>query len=159
MFSFRRDKVASNIYNGVRTARMRLNLLIPPTIFVAGELIRSWYPTQPKMCRRYGDVNHVEAKCSSVRCYNCEAPGHRADVCTMPALCSICLGEGHSVTACSFYLFSANLVTQPGESLAGDAVEIMSQPAKSPSYAKELRSHQRNHRRTLPVTANRTDGL
>ena len=40
VFSFRRDKVASNIYNGVRTARMRLHLPIPPTIFVAGELIR-----------------------------------------------------------------------------------------------------------------------
>ena len=50
VFSFRRDRVAANIYNGVRTAKMQLNLPIPPTIFVAGGLIRIWYPSQPKMC-------------------------------------------------------------------------------------------------------------
>ena len=70
VFSFRRDRATAAIYNGVRTARMRINLPIPPTIFIAGEPIRIWYPTQPKMCRRCGDVNHVAAKCSSVRCYN-----------------------------------------------------------------------------------------
>lgn len=45
------DMVADNIYNRVRTARMRLNLAIPPTIFVAGKLLRIWYPSQPKMYR------------------------------------------------------------------------------------------------------------
>ena len=54
----------------------------------------------------------------------------------MPPLFSIFLGEGHNVTVFRFYIYSANFVTQPGESLAGDAVEIMSQPAKSPRYAK-----------------------
>ena len=108
--------MASKIYNGVRTARMRLHLPIPLTIFVAEELIRIWYLTQPKMCHHCGDVDHVAAKCSSVRCFNCEAPGHRAKDCMMLALCSICLQEGHNVAECPFYLYSANMVTQPGES-------------------------------------------
>ena len=130
MFSFRRDRASADIYNGVHTVRMRLNFPIPPTIFIAGEPIRIWYPMQPKMCRRCGDINHVAAKCSSMRFYNCEAPGHRANVSTMPALCSICLGEGHKVTACPFYLFSANVVVQPG-----DSAETVPQPAKLSSYA------------------------
>ena len=45
VFSFRHDKVTDSICNGVRPARMRLNLVIPPTICVAGELVRVWYPT------------------------------------------------------------------------------------------------------------------
>ena len=136
VFSFRRDRATATIYNGVRTARMRLNLPIPPTIFVAGELVRIWYPTQPKMCRRCGDTKHVAANCSSFRCHNCEAPGHLANVCPRSKLCSICLGEDHTVISCPFYVYSANLVNQPGESFLGDAGEMMSQPAKSPSYAK-----------------------
>ena len=135
VFSFRRDMVADNIYNGVRTARMRLNLAIPPTIFVAGELLRIWYPSQPKMCRRCGDTGHVAAKCSSVRCFNCEAPGHRQEDCKSPRLCSICLSQEHNISACPFLLFSANVVTQPGQPLLEDEPEIMSQPAASPSYA------------------------
>ena len=48
VFSFRRDKIADGIYNGVRTARMRMNLPIPPSILVAGEFIRIWYPHSQK---------------------------------------------------------------------------------------------------------------
>ena len=103
VFSFRWDRVAANIYNGVRTAKMQLNLPIPPTIFVAGELIRIWYPSQPKMRRRCGDVGHVAAKCSSFRCFNCEAPGHRIEDCQSPPLCSICLEKDHDVSVCSFF--------------------------------------------------------
>ena len=134
VFSFRCDKVASNIYNGVRMVRICLNLPIPPTILIAGEPIRIWYP-MPKMCRHCGDASHVAAKCSSVRCFKCEAHSHRADECTIPTLCSICLREGHNVIASPFYLYSANVVTEPAESLAGSGVEFISQPAKSPSYA------------------------
>ena len=134
VFSFWRDKVADSIYNGVRTARMRLNLTIPPTIFVAGELIRIWYPTQPKMCRRCGDSNHVVAKCSSFRCFNCEAPGHRIEDCRSSPLCLIYLAAEHDVSFCPFLLYSANVVAQPGDSLVPD--EPISQPVALPSYAK-----------------------
>ena len=127
--------VADNIYNGVRTARMRLNLAIPQSIFVAGELLRIWYPSQPKMCRCCGDTGHVAAKCSSVRCFNCEAPGHRQEDCTSPRLCSICLCQEHNILACPFLLYSVNVVTQPGQPLLEDEPEIMSQPAALLSYA------------------------
>ena len=135
VFSFRRDRIADGIYNGVRTARMRLNLPIPPTIFVANELIRIWYPTQPKLCRRCGDPGHVAAKCSSVRCFNCEVSGHRIEDCDRPPLCSICLAEGHAGLDCPFLLYSANIITQPGESTYADVVKTISEPVASPSYA------------------------
>ena len=135
VFSFRRDKVADDIYNGVRTAKMRLNLVIPPTIFVAGELVRIWYPAQPKMCRRCGDPTHVAARCSSMRCFNCEAPGHRIEQCKSMPLCSICLGADHEVATCPFFLYSANVVTQSEVSPVPDVPEAVSPPVASPSYA------------------------
>ena len=113
VFSFRRDRIADGIYNGVRTARMRLNLSIPPSILVAGEFIRVWYPTQPKMCRRCGDPGHMVAQCKSFRCFNCEAPGHRVEECERPPLCAICLDEDHLTDVCPFLLYSANVITQP----------------------------------------------
>ena len=131
VFSFRRDKSTSIIYNGVRTARMRLNLVIPPTICIAGELIRVWYPTQPKMCRRCGDSSHIAAKCTSFRCFNCEVPGHRVEECPSKIHCSICLSLDHAVLACPFLLYSANVVDQPD-----DVPEAISPPVPSTSYAK-----------------------
>ena len=135
VFSFRRDRIAANIYNGVRTARMRVNVPIPSTIFVAGEPIRIWYPTQPKTCRRCGDPGHLVAQCSSTRCYNCERPGHRVEECDRPKLCGICLKEDHDVSICPFLLYSANVIVQPGDSLYSDVVESISEPAASPTYA------------------------
>lgn len=132
---FSRDKVADTTYDGVRTANMRLNLVIP-TIFVAGELIPVRYPGQPKMCRRCGDPDHVAAKCSSLRCFNCEAPGHRIEDCKSTLLCSICLGADHDVSVCPFLLYSANVVTQPGDSSVPDVPVTISPPVALPSYAK-----------------------
>ena len=135
VFSFRRDRVTDGIYNGVRTARMRLNLTIPPSILVAGEFVRIWYPAQPKMCRRCGDPGHMVAQCSSFRCFNCEAPGHRVEDCERPPLCSICLAEDHSTDVCPFLLYSANLVAQPGDSSYAEVAKTISEPSASPSYA------------------------
>ena len=117
-----------------KTAKMRSNLLIPPTISVAGELVRIWHPSQPKMCRRCADIGHMAAKYSLLWCFNCEALGHRIEDCTSPPLCSICLGDDHDVSVCPFLLYSANLVSQDGGgSLQPD--ETISEPAASPSYA------------------------
>ena len=135
VFSFRRDRIAANIYNGVRTARMRVHLPIPSTIFVAGEPIRIWYPTQPKTCRRCGDPGHLVAQCSSTRCFNCERPGHRVEECDRPDLCRICLKDDHDVVDCPFLLYSANVIAQPSDSLYSDVVQTISPPAPSPSYA------------------------
>ena len=128
---FRRDKSTNIIYNGVRTARMRLNLVIPPSMCIAGELVCVWYPTQLKMCRRCGDSGHIVAKCTSVRCFNCEVPGHCAEECPSVTHCSICLSLDRAVLACPFLLYSANVVDQPE-----DVPEAISPPVPSPSYAK-----------------------
>lgn len=48
VLSLRRDKIVQHIHNGVRTTRMSINRAIPSVISVAGEIIRIWYPSQPK---------------------------------------------------------------------------------------------------------------
>ena len=68
VFSFRRDHVSQNLFNGVRTAKMRLNKDIPSCIHIAGEFIRVWYPDQPKTCCRCGLRDHLAGKCDSLRC-------------------------------------------------------------------------------------------
>lgn len=50
VLSFRRDRITEDIDNGVRTARMELRRHIPSIINLAGELLRIWYPSQPKTC-------------------------------------------------------------------------------------------------------------
>ena len=82
----------------------------------------------------------MAAKCSSFRCFNCEAPEHRIEDCQSPTLCSICLEKDHDVSVCPFLLYSANVVNKSGGSLNPDDVETISDPASSPaalpSYAK-----------------------
>lgn len=51
VISFRRDRVADTILNGVRTARMTIKRPIPAQAFIAGESCRFCYPSQPKTCR------------------------------------------------------------------------------------------------------------
>ena len=59
VLSFRRDLAADCIFNGVRTARMRIERNIPSTVRIAREFVRIWYPGQPKACRRCGDLGHL----------------------------------------------------------------------------------------------------
>ena len=109
VLSFRRDKIAQFIDNGVRTARMSLCRHIPSTINLAGEFIRVWYPSQPKTCRNCGSEDHLVKDCSSVRCFNCERPGHRAENCEEPAKCTVCKADDHQLADCPFVLYSANV--------------------------------------------------
>ena len=109
VYSFRRDRLAEGIFNGVRTARMIIDKPIPSQAFIAGEFARIWYPSQPKTCRKCGAEGHLAATCSSQRCFNCEQPGHRSDECPLPPLCRVCLGETHSTTRCSFIYYSSNI--------------------------------------------------
>ena len=143
VFSFRRDKVTDVIYNGIRTARMRLNLVIAPTICVARELVRVWYPTQPKVCRRCGDPGHMAAKCSSARCFKCEAAGHRAEECPSAIRCSICLSEDHAAFDCPFFLYSANVVDEPDFSLPDVSSKVpppVSPASRSPEQAEAIKA-------------------
>ena len=47
VISFRRDRVADTIFNGVHTARMIIERPIPAQAFIAGEFCRFWYPAKP----------------------------------------------------------------------------------------------------------------
>ena len=113
VLSFRRDKIAQHIENGVRTARMALHRTIPANINIAGEPIKIWYPNQPKACRNCGATDHMAKDCSAVRCFNCECPGHRAQECKDSPRCSVCLADNHSMPQCPFLLFSANVDSEP----------------------------------------------
>lgn len=115
VLSFRRDLAADSIFNGIRTARMRVTKNIPSTVRIAREFIRIWYPGQPKACRRCGDLGHLIKDCTSVRCFNCEESGHRADECEMPILCSICLSDGHRERHCPYVIFSANVESEQAD--------------------------------------------
>ena len=73
VLSFRCDKIGDVLYNGVRTARMRLMNHIPCSIHVVGEPIIVYYESQPRTCRHSGDTDHVAQNCHTPRCYNCDA--------------------------------------------------------------------------------------
>lgn len=113
VLSFRRDKIAQFIENGVRTARMSLNRHIPSTINLAGEFLRIWYPNQPKTCRNCGSEDHLAKDCSSVRCFNCEQPGHSTQNCGEPPKCTVCRAEDHRLGDCPYVHFSANVDSGP----------------------------------------------
>ena len=109
VLSFRRDKFAQFIENGVRTARMTLTRHIPSIVNLAGEIIRVWYPNQPKTCRNCGSMDHLVKDCSSVRCFNCECPGHRMEDCEEAPKCGVCKADDHQMADCPFILHSANV--------------------------------------------------
>ena len=114
VLSFRRDKIAQFIDNGVRTARMTLNQHIPNIINVGGEIIRVWYSNQPKTCRNCGSPDHLVKDCNTTRCFNCEKPGHRVEECEEPRRCTVCHEESHELTCCPFVIHSANVETKKG---------------------------------------------
>ena len=113
------------IYNGIRTTRMRVNKIIPSSLYIAGEPFRIWYPTQPKMFCRCCAEDHLVKQCRSVRCFNCETPGHMSDECPSPPLCSIFLEEDHAAISCPFLLFSANVDENPGNASYADVARTM----------------------------------
>lgn len=80
---------------------------------IAREFVRIWYRDQPKTCRRCGDLGHLINECTSVRCFNCEMSGHRAEACEQPFMCSICLSEEHRERHCPFLFYSTNIDVQP----------------------------------------------
>ena len=123
VLSFRRDKIAQFIDNGVRTARMTLHRPIPNIINLGGEIIRVWYPSQPKTCRNCGSPDHLVKDCDSTRCFNCEKPGHRVEQCDEPRKCTICLSEDHELTGCPFVIHSANVDNNRAEDPKSGAKE------------------------------------
>ena len=82
---------------------------IPTQTFIAGEFVRFWYPFHPKTCRKCSSEEHLAAACKSQRCFNRERPGDRAEQCDMPALCCVCLANGHETSSCPFIYCSSNI--------------------------------------------------
>ena len=119
VLSFRRDKITDSIESGVRTARMELHRQIPSIINLAGELLRVWYPNQPKTCRNCGSKDHMAKDCNLVRCHNCEQPGHHKDDCSEPLLCAVCKDHAHPFSECPYVMYSANVAMQNPEEKAG----------------------------------------
>ena len=141
VLSFRRDKLSSGIFNGIRTARMRLKSHIPPSVFIAGETVYFSYSTQPRVCRRCGDENHFANSCRVVGCFNCELPGHRIEDCTEPTLCSICRESTHSTADCPFLLYSANVTpVVPGSDSYANVVKPKPQRKAESGESKKAES-------------------
>ena len=109
VFSFCCNRVSDSVFNGNRTAKMRVNKDIPSCIHIAGEFIRVWYPDQPKRCRHCGSRDHLAGKCYLFRCLNCEMPGHRAVLCLSPVMCSVCLKSDHHFLDCPYVLYGGNI--------------------------------------------------
>lgn len=117
VISFRRDLLASGIYNGICTARMRVLKHIPSSLYIAGELVFVNYQSQPRMCCKCSEEGHQASSCSSVRCFNCETSGHRIEDCSEPEHCKICSDTEHNTCRCPFFVWSVNVEqSTPGTS-------------------------------------------
>ena len=144
--SFRRDRAAAGVENGIRTARVQIQRPIPPVVFIAGERVRVWYPNQPKMCRKCGGDDHLAGGCTTPRCSNCEKPGHRVQVCPEPPLCGICLASGHDIVDCPFLLFSGNV-----ERETVSYVEVQTEAVRQERKIQELKQDVERERRDREV--------
>ena len=148
VFSFRRDRIAEGIYNGVRTARMVLDRPIPGQTFIAGEFARIWYPGQPKTCRKCGAEGHLAASCKSQRCFNCEQPGHRSDDCPLSPLCRVCLADSHPTPQCPYIYYSSNVLSVKVS--ASSYLQVISsylQAAERGKQAEEIKRQQAEEER------------
>ena len=78
---------------------MRLRCPILSTINLAIELLKIWYPSQPKTCRNCGAEDYIAKDCDSVCCFNCE------EITYFP----VGKGDDHVLAVCPFLVYSANV--------------------------------------------------
>lgn len=112
VLSFRRDRLGEGLFNGVRTARMRLREHIPSSLTIVGDTVMFYYESQPRSCRKCGSKDHLANTCKTPRCLNCQESGHRREQCPEKELCNVCLEVNHRTAFCPFILYSANVEPQ-----------------------------------------------
>ena len=97
VLSFRHDRLGQGLFNGVRTARIRLRTHIPLSLSIVGDLVMIYYDSQPRSCRC----------CKMPRCFNCDESRHRKDQCPNNESCNVCFDEKHRTAYCPFALMSS----------------------------------------------------
>lgn len=155
ILSFRRDLLATNVWNGVRTARMRLSRPIPSSMRIVGELVLFYYESQPRTCRRCGGSGHMANGCKEPRCFNCDKAGHRAEKCPDSEMCNVCFSSEHFTARCPFILYSANV--QPrveGQGTASFAAAVQDRPQQANTSAQRAKSGDDNRK---PITRDERD--
>ena len=125
-------------------ARMELHRHIPSIINLAGEFIRIWYPNQPKPGRNCGSKDHLVKNCSSVRCLNCEQPGHHFDDCSELLMCGMCKGFDHSIADCPYVIYSANVAAKAktGSDSKSDGADGEEEKQRAKKKQEDLKAEQ-----------------
>lgn len=88
-------------------------------------------------------IDHFAASCQSVRCFNCEQPGHRFEDCLEPKLCSVCESSFHVVRECPYVVYAVNFTSQPSRSLYSDVAKTTTSE-KPASYATAVSAPRRS---------------
>ena len=124
VLSFRRDCVATGVYNGVRTARMHLSKPIPSTMRIVGKQVMVFQTS-----RHCGKEGHMANGCKAPCCFNWEGPGHRTEDCPKPNICNVSFSVEHFTSRCPFIIYSANLHPRiEGQGTASYATAVQDRP-------------------------------
>lgn len=107
IIGMRRGKYANtNIENGIRHVRMKLDKDIPSYIRLASEVIRVTYLGQPPTCRKCDSPDHMAAACRDQKCFNCGSVEHLARNCPEEKRCAFCHSLEHKFKECDFAYMS-----------------------------------------------------
>ena len=74
----------------------------------------------------------IKLKTDSIRCFNCEQPGHRSEECESPPMCSICQSDDHPVHECPYVPFSATNESVCSQKTSTSSLYVGAAKAPSP---------------------------
>lgn len=96
------------VWTGARKWLVRLNVdpsgiggvrHIPNSIVLGPNRGLVFYNGMPKLCRKCGELGHLAAACTVVKCRNCGAP-HETSHCREERQCNLCGKKGHLFKDC-----------------------------------------------------------